>query len=357
MGNTINVDLNTLWLEATKLDVVKKKVSDLQRSISTLYWRTGNYTIRNISHQDVLGKSIRKIDRCKNILDTLAHDLGKLEQSVENGGLILENLYSLKSLNAISDVRTKNVWADLRNIINSNWDEVKGSSNKLFDDMRDAGDALNWLEGYYDKMPDLVSHAIEVALPDELIDAYTLTKGILQHDLTLEEGWDVAKNMLSQKLNVAVFCESLDYTFKNGKEREEEMQRQVTEQIKEGDILGAAIDGAEGFVDTILGGSVEVLGKATGTIVDNLMEDADYLAGDIKVFKHLNQYVEYWTGVVGFNEGEGYSIGGIIGAAGEGLAEGIDKTTDFITDATDVVTDAVTDGAKAGIKWVKSWFD
>ena len=350
MGNTINVDRNTLWLEATKLDVVKKRVSDLQKRISTLYWRTGNYTIRNISHQDVLGKSIRKIDRCKNILDTLAHDLGKLEQSVESGGLVLENLYSLKSLDAISDVHTKSTWADFKNMVNRCLDEIKGTSSKLFDDMRDAGDALNWLEGYCDKMPNLVTHAIEVALPDSLKEAYTLTTGILQHDLTLEEGWDVAKNMLSQKLNVAVFCESLDYTFKNGKEREEEMQRQMTEQIKEGDILGVAIDGAEGFVDTILGGSVEVLGKATGTILDNAIEETKILNG-------VNKFTEYVTGVFGVNDGEGYSVGGLIGAVGEGFAEGIDKTTDFITNATDVVTDAITGDAKAGIKWVKSWFN
>ena len=59
----------------------------------------------------------------------------------------------------------------------------------------------------------------------------------------------------------------------------------------------------------------------------------------------------------GWNDGDGYSLGGLIGQTGESIAEGIDGITDIVTDATDVVTDAVTGGMKTGINWVNSLFD
>ena len=132
--------------------------------------------------------------------------------------------------------------------------------------------------------------------------------------------------------------------------RSDEMEKQIYEQLSEGDVLGAVFDGAEGFIDTIIGGSVEVLGDVGGGVIDSAIDN-------IPVVKGINMLAEYGTGLLGWNEGEGYSVGGLVGEATEKVAEGIDIATDFITDTTDKVTDVITTGVKNGVGWVKSLFD
>ena len=155
---------------------------------------------------------------------------------------------------------------------------------------------------------------------------------------------------MSENTKLAVICETLDYTFEIGTKRSEEMERQIYEQLGEGDILGAVFDGAEGFIDTIIGGSIDVLGDVGGGAVDAVIDN-------IPVVKGINMLTEYGTGLLGWNDGEGYSVGGLIGGATEKISEGLDVVTDVITDTVDVITDAVTDGFKSGVNWVKSWFD
>lgn len=365
MANNLDVNINILYLEATRLNAIKNSITTLQGNINSLYWKTGNDTIRTISHNNKLGKNEKKLNNCKNALNTVANDLTKLEKSVESGGLVLEGLYSLRTLNTVSDKNINNIWADIidklkngqigfpdiTDDIGKYWDVIKETFAQIPENAKDAGDALAWLEGCYDNyLPDWVTHGVELLLPGTFKDAYTLTSGILQEDLTFEECWDTAKSILSKNEKIAAVCETLEYTFETGQVRNAEMEKELLEQIKEGDILGAAFDGAEGFVDIILGGSVEVLGELAGDYVDSKIED-------MPVIKGINLITEYGTGLLGWNDGDGYSVGGLISAATEKAAEGIDMVTDVITDATDVVTDAITDGAKAGINWVKSWFD
>lgn len=230
------------------------------------------------------------------------------------------------------------------------WNAIKSEAANIPEAAKSAGEALSWIEKHYGKLPHWVTLGVDVLVPSSLQDAYSLTSGILQGDLTLKEGWDVAKHILSKNTKLAVICETLDYTLETGSARADEMNRQVYEQIGEGDVLGAILDGSEGFVDTIIGGSIEVLGDVGGGALDAVIDN-------IPVVKGLNMLTEYGTGLLGWNDGEGYSIGGLIGGATERISEGIDYVTDIITDTTDVITDAVTTGVKTGINWVKSWFD
>lgn len=158
------------------------------------------------------------------------------------------------------------------------------------------------------------------------------------------------KSILSKNTKLAVIAETMSYAFENANEGNKEMEEEIIAQLKEGDILGAVFDGAEGFVDNIIGGSIEVLGDVVGGTVDDKL-------GKMRVVKHINDFAEYGTGLLGWNEGDGYSVGGLIGGAAEKISDGIDVATDFVTDVTDVVTDTVTGGIKTGVKWVTSWFD
>ena len=229
-------------------------------------------------------------------------------------------------------------------------DIVKEEISNIPEDAQSAGEALSWIEKQYGKLPKWVTHGVDVFVPSSLKDAYILTSGILQGDLTLKEGWDVATNILKGNPKIAAICETINYTFETGMARSDEMEKQIYEQLSEGDVLGAVFDGAEGFIDTIIGGSVEVLGDVGGGVIDSAIDN-------IPVVKGINMLAEYGTGLLGWNEGEGYSVGGLVGEATEKVAEGIDIATDFITDTTDKVTDVITTGVKNGVGWVKSLFD
>lgn len=230
------------------------------------------------------------------------------------------------------------------------WTAIKDEISGLPDDAKSAGEALGWIEKGYGKLPHWATLGLDVFVPGSLQNAYTITSGILQGNLTLEEGWGAAKSILSKNSKFAVICETLNYTFETGTNRSEEMERQVLEQLGEGDILGAAFDGAEGFIDCIIGGSVDVLGDVGGGAVDAVIDE-------IPVVRGINKLAEYGTGLLGWNGGEGYSVGGLIGATAEKISEGLDAVTDVATNAIDFVTDTVTDGFKSGVNWVKSWFD
>lgn len=241
------------------------------------------------------------------------------------------------------------------------WRMMKEEVMGIPEDMAAAGDALGWIEDQlaklYGKLPDWAQKggnlAYDLLVPDvveDVMDAYEITSKMLQGEFTLKDGWETLSGILSKNTKLAVICETFNYTFEKGQARSEEMEAEMFDQFAEGDILGGIIDGAEGFIDTIIGGTVEVLGDVAGGVVDSAIDN-------IPVVKGINIVMENVTGWAGMNDGEGYSVGGLIGGATEVISDGLDKVTDAITDTTDQVTSAVTKGVKSGIKWVKSWFD
>lgn len=281
-------------------------------------------------------------------------------EEVENTNKkILEGLFN--TVEAVIPMIDTTVQSNVSNAIASDnilWDTVKEEIADFPEDINSAGEALAWLEEQYekghDRLPDWLSHGADVVLdifvPSSLQTAYTLTSEILQGDLTLKDTWDAVTSVLKKNTKLAVICETINYTLDKGNARYDKMKQEITEQISEGDVLGAVFDGAEGFIDTIIGGSIEILGDVVGGLVDKIIDD-------VPIVKGINKLVEYGTGLLGWNDGDGYSVGGLISAGTEIVSDVLDMATDFITDKIDVVTDAVTDGVKAGISWVKSWFD
>lgn len=230
------------------------------------------------------------------------------------------------------------------------WAAIKDEISGIPDDAKSAGEALGWIEKEYGKLPHWATLGMDVLVPSSLQDAYTITSGILQGNLKLEVIWDTAKSILSKSTTFAVVSETLDYTFGTGTKRSEETERQLLERLGEGGIIGAAFDLTEGVVDTLIGGAVDVLGDVGGGAVDKLIDN-------VPIVKGINKLTEYGTGLLGWNGGEGYSVGGLIGATTEKISEGLDAVTDVVTDAIDFVTDTLTDGFNLGVNWVKSWFD
>ena len=247
---------------------------------------------------------------------------------------------------------------------NSFWDIVKEEISGIPEDARTAGEVLAWIEKQVGKLPDWLTSGVEnfwdLLIPadceqlkddlDNLKDAYEITSDILQGEFNLKDGWDAVSGILKKNTKLAVICETINYTFETGTARTDKMEKEVYDQIAEGDILGATVDLAEGFVDTIIGGSIDVLGDVGGGLVDKTINK-------IPVVKGLNKLTKYVTGLSGVNDGDGYSIGGLVAEGAECISVGLDYATDFISNTTDIVTDALTDGAKATINWVKGWFN
>lgn len=230
------------------------------------------------------------------------------------------------------------------------WDSIKG---RISDDVASIADGLSWLEEFYGSLPSDVTHpftlALDVLLPSSLKDAYTLVTDIFQNDLTIDDAWSAVKNLLKGDTNLAIICNTISYAVEKGTARTEKMEQEVYSQLSEGDLLGAGIDMCEGFVDTIIGGSIEVASKAAGGAIDKFFND-------IPGGEYFNKTFQYLTGLMGEGDGKGYSIGGLITKGGELVSDGIDMATDVITGVTDFVTDAVVEGGKKFVNWVGSWF-
>ena len=389
----IKVDTYKLRTYADRIANVNRRISILDRRLDALYSRVGLLGLWNLMSADILVGYSWRLSRCQAYLQDTAVDFEQVEKSIINmtnepqqggfgiggeidaivdvGGESLKDLrdWLLSQIRKhqngfihhpgwvgvaglIKEMESMDLWGgQFHNHYNNIIGVAEDGISRILNEADTAGEALGWLENIYgEAVPKWVSHGLEVFLPSSLKEAYTLTSGILQGDLTLEEGWDVAKSLLSKNSKLAVVCESISYTFETGQKRSDEMEKEMLEQLREGDVIGAVIDGAEGFIDTIIGGSVEVLGDVGGNMVDDLLEDK------VPILKGVNLAMEYGTGLLGWNDGEGYSVGGLIGHATEKISQGIDVVTDVVTDATNVVTDAVTKGVKSGIKWVKSWF-
>lgn len=350
----IVIDTYKLKLYADRLENVNSRIGKLDRRMDGLYCRVGLQGLLDLLQADILTYYSLKLNLCKLYLLQTASDFEKVERELSSEDPIHFNKIILSdfievlspsllvnySLNLVTTIVSDKVQTD-----SDIWKQIQEQILKLPEDVKLAGDSLKWIEKLYDKSPHWLTHAFDVFVPGTLKDAYTITSGLLQGNIKIEECWDTAKHVISSNPKLAVVCEMVDYALDRGEKRSQEMERQMLEQLKEGDFLGTVFEGAEGFVDTIVGGTIEVLGNAVGNTVDS-----------IPVVENISQLVEYGTGVFGLNDGEGYSLGGLIGQTGESIAEGIDVVTDVVTDATDIVTDAMTDGIKTGINWVCGLF-
>lgn len=334
MAQDIKITPEELRSQAAQMRTLQDEFSSLFANVSSDLKKVNNNWSPNLSHNFE-----GKINSAQNSFTQITQELMNGANVADTCAVTFQSVDSQLAKLYCTDEPASSFWGDL-------WDNLK-------EDFESAGEGLAWLEKMYGKLPHELTHLINVLLPGSLKDAYKLTSGLLQGDLTWGDAWDVAKHILAKNTKLAIISETFDYTFKKGSEREDELMENSLNELKEGDILGLLFEGAEGFVDTILGGAVDVLGKVGGGLVDQYIKD---LSDKIPYVDKVNDFAEYITGAMGLNDGEGYSAGGLITAGAEALSEGLDKATDYITTGTNYVTDTITDGVKSGIKWVASLF-
>lgn len=230
------------------------------------------------------------------------------------------------------------------------------------EDLAATGDAFAWFEDwleehvspedeiYIDYALDLFEEIFEKVLDGEtcgeevisgwktLTKAYSFVSDLAQGELEPDSVLDLGKAIAKGK-NAYLYTgfDAVSYALDKGSARLDEMEAEMLEQLKEGDVLGTVIDGAEGFIDTIIGGVTECTFNLAGVEVDRAI-------GKIPILGNaLNAKTKLVT-----NElfGEAMSIGDCVKEVGQGLSDGIDWTTDVLTAATDIVTDGITNGVK-----------
>ena len=313
---------------------VSSTLSDVNRNWSPLLSR--NFQGKITSAQRTFSQITQDLMNGANVAKTCATTF----QSVDSE---LAKLYSPAPGTTVNASTSTNLW-----------DIIKEELSDIPDDMKTAGEFMAWLESQIDKLPDWATGGAEL-LWDFLVDdtelenfkdALQITSQILQGEMDLEAIWGTVSGILKGNTKLAIICETIDYARETGLARDAEMNAQLEAQIAEGDILGAIFDGAEGYIDTIGGGVVDVLGAVGGGILDHTPG-----------VKWVSKVFEYGTGLLGINDGEGYTLGGLIEEGAHFVSGGIDAATDFITDTTDKVTSAITDAGKGVFNWFKARLD
>ena len=183
-------------------------------------------------------------------------------------------------------------------------------------------------------MPEEAKIVIDAVVPKGLKTAYQITSDLLQGEFDLDDVMSAIKYVAGSSLKVSAVISAIDYTFDKGKDYLNKAQDKVTQNILEGDLLGASANATEAFVDTVGGGVAIVAGDLIGGAIDKTIGKIPGVSTAIKM----------WTG--------GKSIGSYIKDGAAYVADGIDKVTDIITDGINVVTDGFT----KGVQKVGNWF-
>lgn len=338
MSKKIQLTPAVLESQAKELENIESDLLSLFSGVSSELTKINTNWSPNLSNN-----FSGKITSAQKTFNTLCTDLKKGAAVARTSATTYASVDSeLAKVYDIAAEKTVNMLGDL-------WDSIVNEIQDIPEDVAAAGDALEWIEKIYGKAPHWFTHGVNVLCPSSLKDAYTFTSHLLQGTLTLEDGYDIARSILSKNLYCSVIFSTFDYYSEKGEAFDAELTQNMSAEIMQGDLVGLVFEGAEGFVDGILGGSVEVLAKSLGGTIDSYLKD---IGGDIP-----NKTVEYITGLFGINDGDGASIGDLVGYSGEAIAYGVDVATDIITDGVNFVTDNTIKGIKSGINAVKSWFD
>lgn len=211
---------------------------------------------------------------------------------------------------------------------------VKNEIGKIPEQIKTAGEALKYLEDKYGELPEEAKVIIDAVVPKGLKTAYQITSDLLQGEFDLDNVMSAIKYVAGSSLEVSAVISAIDYTLDKGKDYLNKAQDKATQNILEGDLLGASANAFEGLVDTVGGGVATVAGDLIGGAIDKTIGKIPGISTAIKL----------WTG--------GKSIGSYIEDGAAYVADGIDKVTDIITDGINVVTDGFT----KGVQKVGNWF-
>lgn len=271
-------------------------------------------------------------------IKTAQRSFSQVTEMLENGAKVAN-----KSAESFATVDS-----ELSKIFGGTTTAAQGFKEALIDQIKDipediktAGELLAWLEKQYGELPDWIKDYIKDACPDSLEEAYKLTSALLQGDLSMEHVYSVIDYVTDGSIKGGVVIETIKHFIENVDKIDamnQEMTDSITQQLTEGDPFGAVVEFAEGFIDMIGGGSIEVIGGLAGGAVDGVVQNIPFVGAWIK-------------DALGGN-----TIGDYVSDGFAWVADGVDTITDSLSYGLNYVSDAAISGLKKVGSWIGSWF-
>ncbi len=334
MSETIKLSPEMLISQAAQLSTLSNDFNNLFDSVvSELNTINGNWS-KNLAN-NFAGKIVSAQNGFRSVVDALNNGSEAARicaESFENIDDVLAKMMSGGGSNssAGATITGGNAISGSVDIIEA----VKNELGKIPEQIKTAGEALKYLEDKYGELPEEAKVIIDAVVPKGLKTAYQITSDLLQGEFDLDNVMSAIKYVAGSSLEVSAVISAIDYTLDKGKDYLNKAQDKATQNIMEGDLLGASANAFEGFVDTVGGGVATVAGDLIGGAIDKTIGKIPGISTAIKL----------WTG--------GKSIGSYIEDGAAYVADGIDKATDIITDGINVVTDGFT----KGVQKVGNWF-
>ena len=223
---------------------------------------------------------------------------------------------------------------------------------------------LKRAEDTYDKLPEEIHITLLEVIPSTFQDIVKTGIDLVQGDLQTDDVLGILTDTLAEStimnikntsstiyLSGVAVMETMRYFLAEDPLKKDRKDREdVENQLRELDLLGAAVDTAESFIDQCIGGAAEVGFAVVGTVLDSTIE----CVANPKFLKKVcgaDAEIPFLTPIVRSIDGSyrnrvGKSPGEINRQFGKDLRIGIDKVTDVISDTADRFTSALTAGSK-----------
>ena len=212
--------------------------------------------------------------------------------------------------------------------------------NQLKQDWKNAGESMEWLGEQYDKLPAEVRKKIEKALGGTLTTAISTTYDIVTGNVSWDTAYDLIDEVMGKTSTGAAIKGVIHEVFENGAlERQSYYDQLSFDQIEQGHVITGFTTQIGAFTDTILIGSIDILGDIGAGILQDLplvglVEDA--IGIDI---------AEGWNGLMdAAHEGMKHLI--TEGAEAMGQLEAMAQ--EFVVDVIDVGKEVVNDVIDVG---------
>lgn len=344
----IRIDTDKMEQYAERLDRIHSRILDLDSRLNGLYGKVGLCGLYDLIQADALTGFSWRLIRCKAYLIDTAADFRQAENEIMKQDPL--NFREPLLMNEFMEGVFQNTF------------NRKLEYQNMLENLFSAGEFLTWAEQLYQTyIPRIGQILITELIPSEIRDIYHYGSGILQRDLTSNDWLELASEQIAeiwanpvswfseQGVSDAVFgvgtkavvlVETIGYALSDRSEqRQKKNERNIQDQMRELDGGGVLIDTVESCIDTLAGGTVEVVFSSAGVLVDTLnSQTTDNLSpGKKKVMKTIDGGWRYATG---------HSMGESIAGAGQKISDTIDWTTDQITAGADIITSAFTQGCK-----------
>ncbi|MBQ1931108.1 MAG: hypothetical protein II347_03090, partial [Lachnospiraceae bacterium] len=212
--------------------------------------------------------------------------------------------------------------------------------NQLKQDWQGAGETMEWLGEQYNKLPAEVRKKIEKTLGGTMTTSISVTYDIITGNVTWDTAYDVIDEVWGKTSTGAAIKGVINEVFENGAlERQSYYDQLFFDQMDQGHILTGITSQLGAFTDTILIGSIDILGDiGTGILQDlplvGLVEDA--IGIDI---------AEGWNGLM---DAAHDGMNHLITEGAEAMGQLEEMAQEFVVDVYETGKEVVSDVIDAG---------